>query len=944
MRLLKKVIISAFCTGMVFNMGIYFNEQKVSAKVRKQDPVVLKLAGSGTMNIYADENLTQLYTYISKSGNYAGDVALLDETDRAYQIRVGGFTGWVRKEEGLIPLTMDEVRSPSYYAINSSNELYHRISTNPTGTSYSTSPVLGPAPAYLEKGVNYYSYDGIYFYDDFLDMIQDYAQNSFDDAVNADEPYYNYYMYLPFHTESNYDGDDLNQYMEDILKWKDLPSSYPAGRYESMLYEEGNSFYEVQEQYGTNALLIFAIAMNESAGQSQYAIERNNLFGLGAIDSNPDEAKDYDSIADCIEKFATYHINWGYLDFYDSRYYGGHVGNKGSGVNVKYASDPYWGEKAAMYYYRVDKALGMKDYQSYTLGIHESDESYKLLKDPKSSSKTIAKISDIPAMPYVVRNETEGYYEIGTDFYLDSDRSILKHNDSLWYKAYDFEENYAYIKADELYVMGEVESSKDEEIIIEDKTLLALINQELNQASDAIITQKQMRSIRELSLDLTGVSSLEGLQKFTHLNSLSLTHLSENLDTSLLQNCSMEEIYIEPKNMNQLNFLKKHSFDKVVIKNFTLQDFMYAQGIDELIIDGGANTNISLFSEANASSLTFLNQQIPISLNHDGEVFTYVNELKDKVGNFISLDNVKVLANGESVISLYDANQRTLTIQAPSNSEIKIEVDKNLKGNVSYQATLTSQVLEEIEVDLSVNGWQQVNSKWVYVENNTLAKGWRVLDNQWYYFNDSGIMVTGWFKDDKMCWYFMDYHTGAMKTGWAADGSSWYYLNPANGIMQTGWQTIDQQKYYLLTSGSTAGSMATGQVEIEGILYEFAQNGIFLRELGGASQPQEPETPLVPENPDSEGPSHPESTKNWWIEESQGWTFYQNGEPVEYHWVADYKNDWYYAGKKGIMLTSSWIARDSSLSVWYYVDENGKMVTNTTIEGCVIDANGEWHA
>ena len=40
---------------------------------------------------------------------------------------------------------------------------------------------------------------------------------------------------------------------------------------------------------------------------------------------------------------------------YIGRYYGSHLGDKESGINVKYASDPYWGEKAASFYYRLDE-------------------------------------------------------------------------------------------------------------------------------------------------------------------------------------------------------------------------------------------------------------------------------------------------------------------------------------------------------------------------------------------------------------------------------------------------------------------------------------------------------------------------------------------------------------------------------------------------------------
>ena len=39
-------------------------------------------------------------------------------------------------------------------------------------------------------------------------------------------------------------------------------------------------------------------------------------------------------------------------------------------MNVKYASDPYWGAKAAGHYYRADKYLGFKDANNpYTVGL-----------------------------------------------------------------------------------------------------------------------------------------------------------------------------------------------------------------------------------------------------------------------------------------------------------------------------------------------------------------------------------------------------------------------------------------------------------------------------------------------------------------------------------------------------------------------------------------------
>ena len=50
--------------------------------------------------------------------------------------------------------------------------------------------------------------------------------------------------------------------------------------------------------------------------------------------------------------------------------FGGFLGNKASGVNVKYASDPYWGEKGMRNVAGVRiKANGNRDAGKYTIGV-----------------------------------------------------------------------------------------------------------------------------------------------------------------------------------------------------------------------------------------------------------------------------------------------------------------------------------------------------------------------------------------------------------------------------------------------------------------------------------------------------------------------------------------------------------------------------------------------
>nr|WP_316046861.1 hypothetical protein [Planococcus glaciei] len=49
------------------------------------------------------------------------------------------------------------------------------------------------------------------------------------------------------------------------------------------------------------------------------------------------------------------------------------MGNKGGGMNVRYASDAFWGEKIAGHMYRADLKLGNKDLNKKNLGITTTD-------------------------------------------------------------------------------------------------------------------------------------------------------------------------------------------------------------------------------------------------------------------------------------------------------------------------------------------------------------------------------------------------------------------------------------------------------------------------------------------------------------------------------------------------------------------------------------------
>ena len=83
------------------------------------------------------------------------------------------------------------------------------------------------------------------------------------------------------------------------------------------------------------------------------------------------------------------------------------------------------------------------------------------------------------------------------------------------------------------------------------------------------------------------------------------------------------------------------------------------------------------------------------------------------------------------------------------------------------------------------------------------------------------------------------------------------------------------------------------------------------------------------------------TTATGWYDKGNGnWGYNNEDGTAATKWVAA-GSDWYYV-KGGNMLRNAWVAQDASGAKWYYVDNAGKMVSNTTIDGFVIDANGVW--
>ncbi len=117
---------------------------------------------------------------------------------------------------------------------------------------------------------------------------------------------------------------------------------------------------------------------------------------------------------------------------------------------------------------------------------------------------------------------------------------------------------------------------------------------------------------------------------------------------------------------------------------------------------------------------------------------------------------------------------------------------------------------------VGTNGnWEKLSgsgNQWTFVLNGgiRLTGMWAKLDyangdvskNGWYHFNANGIMDYGWFRDEKLDWYYCNIEAdgwfGKMKTGWHYDkeDNRWYYLDPETGMMAKGWKNISGKWYY----------------------------------------------------------------------------------------------------------------------------------------------------
>ena len=390
------------------------------------------------------------------NGTYGADAAYLGTTGNYYIFMMSGVIGKV-KSSAVTLVALSNVKSYSYYYV-SGEKLYHRITGNLLQSKYVSNLRYGKAPSYLSQGTNYFSYDGHYFYTNYTTMISDYTSDSRAHSVNSNNPYFNYYQYLPLRSTTSYSASDLNSTINGKISST------------SKLKDLGKDFVNNQNTYGVNALLMASIAINESGwGDSSIAKNKNNLFGLNAVDASPSQSANYySSVSTCIKDFAETYMSKKYLNPNGSNYRGAYLGNKASGINVQYASDPYWGEKAANYAYYLGEKLSSKDEYRYTIGIKDPISCMKttptnnlnIRNRNSTSSSRLYYAANLYGVAFLLKDgntSTNGFYRIQSDPVLKSGRTGIDTSTG----KYDFANMYAYVSTSYVTIINSGDGSNN---------------------------------------------------------------------------------------------------------------------------------------------------------------------------------------------------------------------------------------------------------------------------------------------------------------------------------------------------------------------------------------------------------------------------------------------------------------------------------------------------
>ncbi|OOM75220.1 N-acetylmuramoyl-L-alanine amidase family protein [Clostridium sp. BL-8] len=274
---------------------------------------------------------------------------------------------------------------------------------------------------------------------------------------------------------------------------------------------------------------------------------------------------------------------------------------------------------------------------------------------------------------------------------------------------------------------------------------------------------------------------------------------------------------------------------------------------------------------------------------------------KDKV-KFLAYPGYKddtLTATTTSATASFDTNNKVDTYLMEKNSDDSFDVNNN--SDTDYT--------DSYDVDVNGNIWGVADGKIYKYENGSMTEVYTCDssldsisvydDNSMIAWENNGDIYTtvnggnastttppatttgtpGWTQLADGTWNYYDATGTKVVNNWADVGGVWYYLG-ADGAMATGWFNSNGTWYYLKSSGA----MATG-----------------------------------------------------WVNDNGTWYYLNASGAMATGWIND-NGTWYFLKSSGAMATG-WVNDNGT---WYYLNASGAMLSNTTVDGYVLNASGAW--
>lgn len=365
------------------------------------------------------------------------------------------------------------------------------------------------------------------------------------------------------------------------------------------------------------------------------------------------------------------------------------------------------------------------------------------------------------------------------------------------------------------------------------------------------LSAQECSAVTEISMGASqNVTSLLGIEFFTNLQTL--TVYGSFAEADLSANTSLTSLKLRSLNLTALDLSGMTSLTLLECRGCTALASVDVSGCTALKKFYCNSCNLEAIDVSTCTALTDLecyeNKLTSLNVSNNTALVTlycYSNSLTEL--NISSNASLRYLYCRLNPLVSLDISHQPGLIHVYGMSSAEDDPEANVISRFGeYEADgHTYHIICNYDLEVITEsvepGWNQIDGKWYYInDDGSNHTGW-LKDGSWYYFDEDGVMQTSWLKIGGGWYYFKN--SGAMVTGWQKIGNAWYYFK-SGGAMATGWQKISNVWYYFKSGGAMAtgwqkisnkwyyftgsGAMKTGWLKLSGKWYYFESSGIMV--------------------------------------------------------------------------------------------------------------------